>query len=324
MADEKKTCPFCGEEIMATAKKCKHCKQFLNDNTSSNDTNTTSKKFALNKNVIIGFTVGAIALVAISISTLINISQNPVLDGCEFSINSFGSEIWKCPNNEYYDAVSINYRNENDIKVPEYFVYRGNVANSNTIAEMRRDSGEYVCSIIANPDKIYNCNERKFFKLVKENSYIADNAIAMNKHKTKILNAQSTIGMSRGFFAERHTNWDNKMQDKWNFPKNCQELISVIRKDIVDFDINSNSCQMKFEDGTIAVLSSDISKGTIYSIEDNNGVYVSFNIANNINIASKTRFDYTDDIIPADKYISGNPSLHRLTKEEMEVEKLYE
>ena len=62
MADEKKTCPFCGEEIMATAKKCKHCKQFLNDNTSSNDTNTTSKKFALNKNVIIGFTVGAIAL----------------------------------------------------------------------------------------------------------------------------------------------------------------------------------------------------------------------------------------------------------------------
>ena len=29
MNKETKKCPFCGEEILATAKKCKHCKQFL-------------------------------------------------------------------------------------------------------------------------------------------------------------------------------------------------------------------------------------------------------------------------------------------------------
>ena len=29
MSDNTKTCPFCGEEIMATAKKCKHCGEWL-------------------------------------------------------------------------------------------------------------------------------------------------------------------------------------------------------------------------------------------------------------------------------------------------------
>ena len=32
--EETKKCPYCGGEIMATAKKCKHCKQWLNEKQS--------------------------------------------------------------------------------------------------------------------------------------------------------------------------------------------------------------------------------------------------------------------------------------------------
>lgn len=319
MNKETKKCPFCGEEILATAKKCKHCKQFLND-----DTNMTSKKFAVNKNVVIGVVVGAIAIVAISISTFVNNSQNSLYSGCELEASNNTLEKWYCPNNQYYDMLMVgwlSYRAGSEY--PNYYVYRGkNIYQGHLIAQMIREDGEYVCSTPVNPDKIYDCNERKLTKMAIENSGLVDNFIAINKHKTKISNAQSTIGMSRAYFAERNTDWPDKTKNNWRFPKDCKELISIMKNDLTDFDINT--CQMKFEDGTVAVLSADISKGTIYSIEDGNGVYVSFDILNNLDIASKTRFNYTDDIMPADKYINDNPSLRRFTKEEMEAEKLYE
>lgn len=46
MDKETKKCPFCGEEIMATAKKCKHCKQFLpNDNENKQESTTKTCPF---------------------------------------------------------------------------------------------------------------------------------------------------------------------------------------------------------------------------------------------------------------------------------------
>lgn len=44
MEKEIKTCPYCGEEIMATAKKCKHCGEWLIEDTSSNPQQQTTEK----------------------------------------------------------------------------------------------------------------------------------------------------------------------------------------------------------------------------------------------------------------------------------------
>ncbi len=41
MDKETKKCPFCGEEILVTAKKCKHCKQFLPNDTEKPTESTT-------------------------------------------------------------------------------------------------------------------------------------------------------------------------------------------------------------------------------------------------------------------------------------------
>ncbi len=48
-----KPCPFCGEQIMETAKKCKHCGEFLDpDNSASVKEASTSEKNLLKKQQI--------------------------------------------------------------------------------------------------------------------------------------------------------------------------------------------------------------------------------------------------------------------------------
>lgn len=74
MDSDKKVCPYCGEEIMAAAKKCKHCGEWLDDShqniqcmTTATQVNTDSKKKNTKKYLLIGtgVLVGAIAIVLI-------------------------------------------------------------------------------------------------------------------------------------------------------------------------------------------------------------------------------------------------------------------
>ena len=44
MADEEtKLCPYCGEEILAVAKKCKHCGEFLKEENEPEDLSETKQ-----------------------------------------------------------------------------------------------------------------------------------------------------------------------------------------------------------------------------------------------------------------------------------------
>lgn len=48
---EKKICPHCGKEILATAKKCKHCKQWLEDKSISQDDENTDGNVEMQSSV---------------------------------------------------------------------------------------------------------------------------------------------------------------------------------------------------------------------------------------------------------------------------------
>lgn len=51
----KKQCPFCGEEILSTAKKCKHCGEWLDGKPDNEKQNNVSKKESQENKEFIGF-----------------------------------------------------------------------------------------------------------------------------------------------------------------------------------------------------------------------------------------------------------------------------
>ena len=65
MAEEMKNCPYCGKEILAVAKKCKHCGQWLD---KENSTQTISINI---QNVFKFIKIGVMIAMSITIAVLL-------------------------------------------------------------------------------------------------------------------------------------------------------------------------------------------------------------------------------------------------------------
>lgn len=97
MAQETKKCPFCGEEILATAKKCKYCKQFLpNDDENSTKPETKTCPFCSEEILV---TAKKCKHCGEWINTN-NIQTQATMINCPFCGKSVSADAEKCPNCE--------------------------------------------------------------------------------------------------------------------------------------------------------------------------------------------------------------------------------
>ena len=115
--EETKKCPYCGGEILAVAKKCKHCGKWLNEDpapTPATETQPIKETQPINnepakpkksKNIIIGV-LGAVIVVLVGILVA-------VLLGGKEKYYLLGRQIWQ-PTSDYHNWIAVISDTEED------------------------------------------------------------------------------------------------------------------------------------------------------------------------------------------------------------------
>lgn len=311
-----KKCPFCGEEILATAKKCKHCKQFLEEDKNQVKSETANTIQAQSSNHASKKGIISVVLGIIIFGIISNSSSNSFLKGCELENER---DI-----NSRYGPVGITktyYCKNNNLYDKVYIDYRdGNnypdysfIANDNKAARYYRKDGEYYCSLYNKKDDIASCNERKMLKLIKENINKINDEVEADRAKKDIQNEVSGFHDINKDYMDRG-NWENP---------NCEDLIDFINNNRYGI-VDTKGCQIKYHNGVIVSMSADGQTASIYNSE-NPKYYV--NVKHNYScelrgtwdpcVKSISTIDYTENRIPANNYIKNYDKAKLLSKDEI-------
>ncbi len=322
MTDKTKICPYCGGEILAIAKKCKHCKHFIDGNSENKvetDVNTNSSIPVNSQELLDKFnnksTIITIVVVMFIIGYCYN-SSNSLLAGCTLESSGARNLViyakdYSC-NNKYYDKVTLS--SNMSAQYPNYYV------SDNS---MIRENGEYVCSIYSEPDKIHGCNEAMFKRLLIKNAKANADLRELNRGKEKIHQIASTLMSKRGEIMTDELYW----KKDHSIPViNASDIIKMYHNNIIEQQGN----QIKLSNGAIISLSEDGKHASIYDNYENPKYYA--NVTLNVDLVdrgrrydvSSTYFEYTNKRIPADKFIKNYDKLRQFTKAEMESAKLYQ
>lgn len=335
---ETKKCPFCGGEILAVAKKCKHCKQFIekkenkaDEITKDIDTSSNTPAIKDKKNqMIVAITI--VAFIVIIIVGFVSCTSNSLFTGCKpDNTNADNYMVWECKDNKYYDKIHIYNikRGKPDYVVYKYISkpngYNGSYRLGRQVYNSR--DSKYTCySDVQHDVVINNCNAAKFTKLMKEsapmlrNEYFAGWARQdMKETISSIISARRNLVYITSEIKEVAPLM--RLEKIYNFklPENCREITEELNKNEKLIDYKLDSCQMKFKNNNIVALSEDGKKATIYN-NDKPEYYISFTVQDNVDSDYgyfQIKYVYIDEKIPAYDYIKNTNNLYRFTKEEM-------